>query len=168
MEEIEALKVRALDDYLGIAKYTQVEDLLTAVAVNISTSTARILEDIFDVRGTTKSLNIDEVSEDLHNIICHIAVMAHCLDVDIPELEEIMGFVEEEISYENRMDSSLAVLTIQNISSHMTLEYFSNKFEEEDLVEADLVQVGIIDMLANVYVICEKQGLDFEQIIIFG
>ena len=170
MEEIEVLKSIALDEYLTDDKYCQVEDLLAVCVVNLSASLNGILQAIFTVRGTGKNPNIKELGADLQNIIQHIAVLTHCLDLAVPEYEEIEQFVYEDISDENKMDVTTCILSVQHIYANLVLEYYAGAFdpENEDMVNADMMQVGILDMLANIMCVCTRYKLDFTEVITLG
>lgn len=170
MEEIEVLKSIALDEYLNNDKYGQIEDLLAVCVVNLSASLTGILEAVFAVRGTGKNPNLKEVAADLQNIVQHIAVMTHCLDVNIPEFEEIEEFIDEEMDDESRMDVTMCLLSIQHIFSNMVLEYYVSALEpeNEDLVDNAMMQVGVLDMLSSVMCICIRYKLDFAQVIVQG
>lgn len=168
MEEIDKLKTRALDEYLADDKYTQVEDLVTLCVVQITSCTTGIMEEVHETRKTGKELNLKFLASDLQNVIQHIAVFAYCLDMEIPEYEEIQEFLEDDIPLMNKMDSTLAALTIQHTISSMALEYFDSQDDEDNPMDFDLVNAGIIDIIGNCYAICNKYKLDFEQVIIYG
>lgn len=170
MEEIEVLKSVALDKYLTEDKYCQVEDLLAVCIVNLSASLNGILQAIFDVRGTGKNPNLKEVAADLQNIVQHIAVMSHCFDLNIPELEQIEEFVEEEFESDNKLDVTMCILSIQHIYTQMIRDYYVDAFEEkeEDLVDVEMMQIGIIDMLASTLCICTRYKMDFSKVVIYG
>lgn len=170
MEEIEKLKVVALDEYLAGDNYAQVEDLLATCALNLSVALSSVLLKVYEVRGTGKSPDLDAVAKELRSVIQHIAVIAHCLDLYIPEYEELEEFVEDEIIDENKMDATMCILSIQHIYANMILDYYVGAFDSDnpDMVDMDMMQVGILDMLANVLCICNRYKMDFIQTIVYG
>ena len=168
MEEIEVLKCKALDDYLAEEKYTQVEDLMTTCAVNVAASATSIMIDVYKVRGTRGTPFLDSIKSDLQIIIKHAAVMAHCLGLNIPELEEIEEFYENELPIESKMDTILSCLSIQHVSSSFVAEYFAGELDEDSPVDLDMMQVGIIDIIANTYAICQRFKFDFTKVIVYG
>jgi hypothetical protein len=168
MEEIEVLKSKALDTYLSEAKYTQVEDLLTACVVEISCSVANMMRLIYQIRGSGKAPDLKDIRSETQNVIRHVAIMAHCVNVEIPEFEEIEEFYEDELTIEVKMDAMMALMSIQYISSNMTMEYFSGLAEEDDMVDEDILEVGIVDMLANAYSVCNRFKLDYTNVIVYG
>jgi hypothetical protein len=168
MEEIEKLKAMGLDVYLTKEKYVQAEDLITACAVNINCSLAVVLGEVFLVRGTGKLPNLKTIAKELRNVIQHIAIFAHCLDVEIPEEEEIDEFIEEELPEDSQMDVILSVLSMKHASSNMVLEFFESKLNESNPFDWDMMDVGILDMLANCKAICNRFKLNFPEVIVYG
>jgi hypothetical protein len=168
MEEIEKLKTRALDEYLAEDKYTQVEDLITACGVNIGCATAGILEEVYKVRGTGKTPTLKPIAQDLQIIIQHVAIIAHCLEMEIPELENIEEFVEDEIDIEVQMDATMTALAMQSISANMVLEYFAGVMDGDELWDYDAIDASIIDMLAHCLAICRRFKLNFVNVIVHG
>jgi len=168
MEEIEKLKSRGLDEYLENEKYAQVEDLITACAVNLSNSLAGIMYEMYKVRGTKTKPNEDQIRSDIQIVIEHIAILAHCLDLGIPEYEEIMEFYEDDVGFDLKMDVCLAAMNANYISSNMSLEYFSNGFGEDDPVDNNMMQVGILDVICSMMAICNRLGFDFIDVIVRG
>jgi hypothetical protein len=168
MEEIEVLKAKALDDYLAEEKYTQVEDLMTVCAVNIAASATGVMLSAYEVRGTGDKPDLDSIKSDLQIIIKHAAVIAHCLDINVPELEEIEEFFEDELPIESKMDTILSTLSIQHISSSLVAEYFAGEIDEDSPVDLDMMQVGVVDIIANTYAICQRYKFDFTEVVVYG
>jgi hypothetical protein len=170
MEEIEKLKVVALDQYLGDQNYAQVEDLLATCSLNLSVALSSILLKVYEVRGTGKNPDLDSIAKDLRTIIQHVAVMAHCLDLYVPELEELEEFIEDEFDDDSLMDTTMCALSIQHIYSNMILDHYAGGFDSDnpDMVDLDMMQVGIIDMLASTLAICNRYKLNFIQVIVYG
>jgi len=171
MEEIEVLMGKALDEYLEGKKYAQTEDLLAACATNISDSLAGMQYEIFEVRGTGRAPDLGKIAGDIQDLIQNVAVMAHCLDLYIPEFEEIEEFIEEEFNQDHKMDATMCLLSIHHIFSKMILEYYvaaSDPEDQQDLLADEMMQVGIIDMLASLMSICNRYKLDFTRVVVYG
>lgn len=168
MEEIEKLTSRGLDEYLAEEKYVQTEDLLTACVVNINCSLAGILEEMYSVRGTGKLPDLKMMANDLQIIVQHIGIMAHCLELAIPEEEEIDKFIENDVPEDTQMDAVLTTLSMMYIASNMTLEYYSSELEEENSFDWDMMNVGILDLLAQVKILCNRFKMKFVNVITLG
>ena len=168
MEEIEKLKSRGLDEYLENEKYAQVEDLITACAVNLANSLAGIMLEMYKVRGIKMKPDENQIRSDIQIVIEHIAILAHCLDLEIPEYEEIMEFYEDETGFDLKMDVCLAAMNANYISSNMSLEYFANGFGEDDPIDNSMMQVGILDVICSMMAICERLGFDFIDVVVRG
>lgn len=168
MEEIYKLTSRGLDEYLENEKYVQAEDLIAACNLNISSSSTGVMCSMYEVRGLGEQPDEKSIRKDLQIIIEHIGILAHCLDVDIPEWEELEEYFEDEVSTSLRMDATLACTNINFIVSNITLEYFSVDFDEDDPMDKDMLQVGVMDMITSVMAICSRLKYDFIDVVVRG
>jgi hypothetical protein len=168
MEEIYKLTSRGLDEYLENEKYVQAEDLISACNLNILSSSVGIMCSMYEVRGLGEKPNDKNIRKDLQIIVEHIGILAHCLDIEIPELEELEEYFEDEVMMSLKMDVTMACTNINFITSNITLEYFSTEFGDEDLVDKDMLQVGILDMITSVMAMCSRLKYDFIDVIVRG
>lgn len=168
MEEIYKLTSRGLDEYLSNEKYVQAEDLISACNVNIIGSISGVLTSMYEVRGTSEIPDEHSIRSDLQIIVEHIGILAHCLDIEIPEYEELQEYFEEEISTALKMDVTLACTNLLYISSNIVLEYFASGFDEDNPLDMDLLDVGFRDMLGSIMGICSRLKYDFIDVVVRG
>jgi hypothetical protein len=66
------------------------------------------------------------------------------------------------------MDAVLTTLSLMHTASSMTLDYFSSEMEEENSFDWEMMNVGILDMLAQAKVICNRFKMNFVNVVVKG
>lgn len=168
MEEIYKLTSRGLDEYLENEKYVQAEDLVAACNLNIMASSTGVMTSMYEVRDSGEEPDHKSIRKDLQIIIEHIGILTHCLDIDIPELEDLEEYFDDEVGLAFKMDVSLACTNINYIVSNITLEYFSNEFSDDDPLDKGTLEIGITDMITSVMAICSRLKYDFIDVVVRG
>lgn len=168
MEELYKLTSRGLDEYLSNEKYVQAEDLITACGVNISASVSGIMTSVYEVRDMHTSPDEKQIRSDLQIILEHIGILAHCMDIELPELEQLEEYYEEEIGIGLKMDVILACMNLMYIHAHVILEHFELAFEEDEPVDLERLSIGIQDMIGTCMAICNRFKYDFVDVVVRG